>query len=116
MDYKKTAIRHGDLVLIKIKSLPEDIVKKEMPVAAAEIMRGSRGKPHLVKNGIVYQKRVDDFVFGYLEAKENCVLLHEEHGKKVKGRGLREAVLAKGFYELRNQVEQTHEGMRIVED
>ncbi len=112
---KINVIRHGDLTLVPCKK-PAGLGKKEMPFVAQEVMRGSQGKPHLVKNGIVYLKKVNDFVFGYLEAKRDCVLLHEDHGAKVKGQKLREAPLKAGWYALRNQVEKTHEGMKIVID
>jgi hypothetical protein len=50
------------------------------------INNGSGGNAHSFKNGKFYAKKVDNFVIGYFEALENCVLLHKEHGEKIKGK------------------------------
>jgi hypothetical protein len=78
-------------------------------------MEGSHGNPHKVRNGKVYFKNVDQFVFGYLVAEKSCILFHKDHGVK-KGGVMKEAPVPEGVYELRRQVERTHEGMRVVRD
>ncbi len=104
-------IRHGDLALLKIEKLPKDLKQTKTKV----IMQGSHGHDHSFNNGKLYLKKENDFVFGYLVAK-NTVLLHLEHGKVIKGKTLREAKIPNGIYELRKQNEETNEGMRPVID
>lgn len=104
-------IRHGDLALIGIKELPKDL----KPTKTKILMVGSGGNNHSIDNGTVYLKNVDEFVFGYLVAK-NTKLLHIEHGKIVKGKKLKEVKIEDGVYQLRKQNEMTHQGMRQVVD
>lgn len=103
--------RHGDLALIGIKELPKDL----KPTKTKILMVGSGGNNHSIDNGTIYLKNVNEFVFGYLVAKDTT-LYHIEHGKKVKGRKLREAKIEDGVYQLRKQQEQTHSGMVAVID
>lgn len=107
---------HGDLALVKIDKLPEDLPEK---ATTKILIRGSNNNPHQIDNGEVYFKKVDQYVFGYLVAK-NTTLYHCEHGEKTKGRklksGLKKAKILDGIYELRNQFEETPEGMQIVKD
>ena len=103
-------IRHGDLALIKVDALPEGL----QPAATQTLMQGSGGNNHDVKNGTVYLKAVDQFVFGYLVAADGCQLLHPDHGG---GKGqIKTAKLPAGVYELRRQFEQTHDAMKPVID
>lgn len=95
-------IRHGDLALIPVKELPEGLKKSNVKV----LIKSSGGNPHSIDRGEVYFKNVNEYVFGYLIAK-NTTLKHKEHGNQK---------LADGVYELRRQNEDTHEGMRVVED
>ena len=104
-------IRHGDLCLKKVKNLPDDLQETKTKI----LMTGSGGNDHAIDNGKVYLKQVNDFVFGYLIAKDTK-LLHPEHGKKIKGQNLKEVKLDDGIYELRKQHEETHEGMVAVVD
>ena len=107
---KITVIRHGDLALVKIGKLPEGL----QPAGTKTLMQGSGGNNHDVKNGTVYLKYVDQFVFGYLVAVEGCQLLHPDHGA---GKGaINTAKLPAGIYELRRQFEQTHDAMKPVID
>lgn len=102
--------RHGDLALVEIKSLPDGLIPSETKT----LMQGSGGNNHDVKNGTVYLKDVDQFVFGYLIALPKCQLLHPDHGK---GEGpIKSADIPEGVYELRRQFEQTHDVMRPVVD
>lgn len=79
-------------------------------------MKGSHGNEHTVKNGRLFLKDIDQFVFGYLIAEKGCKLFHIEHGEKIKGKELREAKIKQGIYELRKQCEDTHDGMKQVID
>jgi len=106
-------IRHGDLVLIGIEKLPEGLTATEATV----IMKGSGGNDHTVVKGVIYPNADRQFIVGYLEAKRGCRLLHPEHGKNRKISGdLRIVRIPQGFYELRRQSEDTHNGMVKVVD
>jgi hypothetical protein len=103
-------VRHGDLALIKVEKLPEGLTAS----ASKTLMQGSHGNNHEVKNGVVYMKDVDQFVFGYLQAQEGCTLLHPDHGA---GDGaIKTSELPEGTYELRRQFEHKHESMTQVID
>ena len=103
--------RHGDLALIGIKKLPRGLKRAKTKV----IIQSSGGNAHSIDNGTVYFKDVDEYVFGYLAAK-NTSLYHKEHGKKGTNKSLKVAKIDDGIYELRHQNEKTHEAMRRVED
>ena len=70
------------------------------------LITGSHGNDHFIDKGKVYFNKVDDFIFGYLVAKDTT-LNHIEH-KKVK--------LTNGVWELRKQQEIMAEGMKPVID
>jgi len=95
-------IRHGDLALVKIDKLPKGLLETKTKV----LLTGSHNNNHSISVGKVYFKQVDGFVFGYLVAKKTT-LNHIEHG------GVK---LVDGVYELRKQVEQTHDGLKPVID
>lgn len=99
--------RHGDLALVGIKTLPGELKETKTDV----ILKGT-SNTHTFKGGKLYLKAVDEYVFGYLVAK-NTTLYHTDHGK---GDGLRTAKIRDGVYELRKQVEHTHDGLRPVKD
>lgn len=103
--------RHGDLELVGIKELPKGLTLSKEKV----LLVGSGGNPHSFDKGEFYSKRVDNFIFGYFVAKDTT-LFHIEHGEIIKAKKLREAKIEDGIYELRNQNEDTHEGMRAVID
>jgi len=102
------AIRHGDLCLVLINQLPNNLVETE----TTTIMEG-KSNSHEVTNGKVYFKDVSTFVFGYLVAEKGCKLLHPDHGV---GSGVKTAEIPVGIYELRRQFEQTHDSMKQVVD
>ena len=102
--------RHGDLALLEIKKVPKGAKKS----VSKELMKGSGNHPHTFDNGELYTIDGDDFIIGYLKAKDTK-LYHLEHGEDV-GTGLKEAKIEDGIYELRHQVEETNKGMRVVED
>ena len=111
------AIRHGDLCLVKIGKLPGGLTASDTKT----LMQGSHGHNHDVLGGAIYFKDVDQFIFGYLDAAEGCILSHPEHGDGnlkdiVAGKTLCKAQIEPGVYELRRQFEQTHDEMRPVID
>jgi hypothetical protein len=103
--------RHGDIVLKQIEKLPDGLKEKKTKVI---LQSGSSGNPHLIDNGKLYFINDDDFIIGYLEAK-NTNLIHREHGNKKVGSN-KYAKISDGLYEIRRQVEYTPEGLRQVED
>ena len=104
MKAKNILIRHGEIALRKIESLPTGLKVERTKV----FMRGSHGHNHSIDNGKVYLKKDGDFVFGYLEAK-NTKLFHEEHSPKG-------APIEDGVYEFRKQQEILAEGFRPIID
>lgn len=110
MNKKSTVIRHGDLALVKVETLPDGLIPSDSNV----MMQGSGGNNHAVKNGVIYFKEVDQFVFGYLMAQPKCQLVHPDHGNGCGA--VKTAPLEEGIYELRRQFEQTHDAMRPVVD
>lgn len=103
--------RHGEICFFPIDKLPTGLKKAHTDV----IMRGSGNNPHTFINGSLYLKKEDDFVFGYFKAEKGCRLYHPQHGIKKVG-GLMEAPLKIGNYQLLVQNEQTHRGLKVVED
>lgn len=69
-------------------------------------MSGSHGHDHTINQGKIYLKKVNDFVFGYLIAKDTEIQ-HEEHGNHK---------IPDGVYELRGQQEYTPQGLIPVID
>jgi hypothetical protein len=106
-------IRHGDLGLIGIEKLPEGLTASKSKV----LMTGSHGNNHsFTGNGTFYpheEVKGTLRVVGYFEAREGTMLTHLDHGPKK--RGLRE-VPVEGLFQVRKQTEDTHAGMRPVED
>lgn len=97
--------RHGDLALIQKKKKPTGLKKSETKTLLAV---GSGGNPHTFDTGTFYPVTGDDFIIGYLQAK-NTKLFHVEHSPKG-------VEIEDGLYEVRRQVEYTHEGMKQVID
>ena len=98
------AYRHGEILILKIKSIPKGLKEEKTNV----LMTGSHGNSHTFTSGKIYLKQ-DGQTFGYLRAK-NTTLLHPEHG--VKGK----AKIADGNYQLIKQVEFTPSGLVPVID
>ena len=105
-------VRHGDLVLFQIEKLPAGLKAS----SSKALMRGSHGNDHTFDRGEFYMGERDDNIIGYLKAYSNTKLYHPDHGNVVKGKPLREVAIQAGIYELRRQIEDTHEGMRPVID
>jgi len=104
------AIRHGDLVLVNIGKLPKGI----LPSQTKTLMQGSGGNNHDVSGATFYPNNVDQYVFGYIYAGEECHLLHPDHGD---GDGnIKTALIPAGIYELRRQFEHQHSSMTQVID
>ena len=103
--------RHGDLALIGVESLPEGLKKSSSKV----LMTGSGGNHHTFDHGEFYEKQ-KGLVIGYFAANNRSRLFHPDHGKTINGKSLREVKIAEGIYELRRQIEDTHDGMKPVID
>lgn len=104
--------RHGDLALISVKELPDNLEKSFSKI----LMKGSHGNNHSFDEGEFFLKKNSDIVFGYLVAGENTNLFHISHGEKTKNKRLRKAKINPDIYELRKQHEETHEGMKPIID
>lgn len=104
-------IRHGDMALIRVTELPTGLT----PSTANILLTGSGGNPHTFAGGNFYPHQ-DGQIVGYLVADDGCTLYHPDHGKVIKGKALREASVPADIYAVHRQVEDTHEGMRVVED
>ncbi len=109
---EKTAVRHGDVVFIPCDEIPNEVQAK----GQLEVHGGSHGHPHSIVNGKFYPHRTGENILGYLEAKKGAYLTHEEHGQVVKGGNLKQALIEAGYYEVRVQMEDGHEGMFEVVD
>lgn len=103
-------IRHGDLGLIGIEKMPEGLKETKTKV----LLEGKSNK-HIFDNGKFYEKKESNFVIGYFEATDKTHLFHAEHGES-NGDKLKKTKIPKGAYQLRVQVEDTHEGMKQVVD
>ena len=104
--------RHGDLCLIGANKLPDGL----KAIKSNVLMTGSGGNDHVVKGGTIYPVENQPFIVGYLVASGGAKLLHLDHGKVVKGGGLRSVSIPEGVYELRRQHEESHDSMRPVVD
>ena len=109
-DGKIQIIRWGEVCLALIKKLPTGLKKAKTDV----VMTGSSNNPHIVRNCDIYFKKESDYIFGYLKAKQGNKFLHPQHGK---GKNRMKEFSVKGkYYQLVVQNEQTHEGLKVVED
>jgi len=98
-------IRHGDITFVKINKLPTGLKKSKGNL----IEKGSHGNDHTAVNCDIYFKKEGDFIIGYLKAKTGAKLYHVEHSPKG-------VAIKSGIYEIRKQLEVTHEGMKPVID
>lgn len=130
---KTRVYRHGEICFIQINKLPENLVKSE----SKEIVKGSHSNSHCITQGDLYFKDVDQYIFGYLVAKDTK-LTHLEHGNIcsvckfdglrntnicpkcntdfVKDGKLRLAILPDAVYELRKQNEFINNELQPVID
>jgi hypothetical protein len=98
-------IRHGDIALIEVSKLPAGLKSSK----TNKIMEGgSGGNTHTFSGGTFYPKIDGANIIGYLKAK-NTKLFHVEHSPKG-------CKIEDGIYEIRRQVEFTHNGMVQVID
>lgn len=109
MKTTRLPIRHGDLALIPIDAIPPGLQAAKVRV----LLRGSNNNPHSFDRGTFYPKGDGAFVIGYFVSGETT-LTHCDHGEG-KGR-LKTVKIPDGAWEARRQQEQTHAGMRPVED
>ena len=106
---KIKAFRHGEIALLPIKKLPKGLKESKYKT----LILGSHGNSHSIDNGKIYFVKENEFVFGYLVAK-NTNLLHEEHGE---GNGaIKKAKLPDGIYQLIKQQEFTPSGLIPIVD
>lgn len=110
MKSKLLNFRHGDVALIGVTELPEELGTK----STDNILYAGKTSAHRISGGVFYKMSADVNVIGYLVAGDKCVLLHSDHGDG--DRGKKTAMILKGVYEVRRQVENTHEGMMPVVD
>lgn len=103
---KKKAYRHGELLFVALDQLPTELPKKAKTNIIAS---GSHGNDHTVTGAGLYLQSDGEYVIGYLYAKKNNKLYHPEHSPDG-------CSLPVGFYEIRTQMEHTHEGMKEVID
>ena len=109
MKTKRLPIRHGDLALIPIDAITLGLRASNTKV----LLRGSNNNPHGFDRGTFYPKSDGQFVVGEFLANDTT-LTHCDHGD---GHGrVKKAKIVDGAWELRRQQEQTHAGMRPVED
>ena len=97
--------RHGEVFMMRVDKLPEGLKPSKEKV----FMVGSHGHDHKIKNGTLYFKQEDQYVFGYLEAK-NTTLIHPEHSPKE------DAKIEDGYYQLRKQQEWVNSELKPVID
>lgn len=105
---KKQAYRHGEILLVKVDSLPKGLKLSN----SKTIMMGSHGNNHNIDTGKLYltKPEIGNFTFGYLVAKKTN-LLHPEH-KEKNGK----CPIKDGIYQLIKQNEFTPQGLIPVID
>lgn len=101
---KTKAHRHGEIVLLEVSSLPKDLVETKTDIFGV----GRTGNNHTFKGGKLYLKNEDQYITGYLEAK-NTKLYHTEHSPKG-------VAIPDGVYELRKQSEWINGELKQVVD
>lgn len=99
------AYRHGEVLLLKIDTLPDGLIKSNTNV----FMVGSHGHNHSIDNGELYLQQ-DGTTHGYLVAN-NTSLIHPEHSPNVG-----DAKIEDGIYQIIKQQEYTPEGLKPVID
>lgn len=104
---KKQAYRHGEILLVKVDSLPIGLELSNSKI----LMTGSHGNNHSIDNGELYfVNNESEFTFGYLVAKDTS-LYHPEH-KDDTGK----AKIKDGIYQLIKQQEYTPDGLVPIID
>ena len=102
---KQIGIRQGDILYLKIPSIPEGLKAVKTDTI---LQNGSGGNPHKFTGGTFHPKIEGDFVLGYLKAK-GTKIFHVEHNPKGNE-------LPDGNYQILKQSEYTHEGLRPIID
>jgi len=92
--------RHGDLLIVKTESIPDDAKTSEMALANGRYT----GHSHMIEGDAkVFESKNTKYILVKTKAK----LTHDEHDT---------IELPKGRYKVIRQVEYTPEGLREVED
>lgn len=108
------AIRHWDCALIQINKLPEWLTKSN-----TRIFLAGKNNNHVIDKGDIYilkdhnALRDNEFLYGYLVAKETT-LIHNEHSPMSDKN--RNAIIPDWVYALYKQKENTADGFKIVQD
>jgi hypothetical protein len=72
-------IRHGDLLIIQVDSIPDGLPKKENTI----LLEGeSTNHFHRLRGGTVYAERPtrdNNYLLGFFELEKDTELTHEEH-------------------------------------
>lgn len=104
---KKDQYRQGDVFLEKIDKIPSEAKRRKSDV----LVEGeATGHAHRLKNGLIYEIKPhlsSDPGQMFVEAKQNAVLFHEEHGQ---------IEIEVGFYILVRQREYHGKENRLVID
>jgi len=114
MPTKKQAIRHWDVLLVKIDKLPTWLNK-----SSSNIFLAWKNNNHMIDKGSIYitkdpnTLRESEFLYGYLVAKDTT-LIHNEHSPISDEN--RNALIPNGVYELFKQKEATPDGFKVVLD
>lgn len=98
--------RHGEIIFKKISKIPSGLKESKTNILAT----GSHGHSHTFKGGKFYDKKENDFVFGYFKAKDTSIL-HPEHSPNIG-----DAIIPDGNYQLIKQHEFTPEGLIPITD
>ena len=108
------AIRHWDVLLVQVESLPEWLTK-----SPTKIFLSGKNNNHEITNGDIYIKKdvnlllEDEFLYGYLVAKDTT-LIHNEHSPMSDSN--RNAKIPDGVYALYKQKEATVDGFKLILD
>ena len=101
---KKQCYRHGEIVFVKIDSLPKGLSESKTDIFS----KGNTGNNHTFKGGKLYLKNDGQFIIGYFQAKKTK-LYHPEHSPKG-------VILPDGSYEVRKQSEFINGELKQVID
>lgn len=110
----KQAIRHWDVLLVKIDKLPDWLTKSN-----TKIFLAGKNNNHEISQWEFYQiknpdtLRDSEFHYGYLVAKDTT-LIHNEHSPMSDTN--RNACIPDGVYKLYKQKESTADWFKIVLD
>lgn len=102
----------GDILIIKIESLPDDVIKNKPDNNKHIVAHSETGHHHTIKShGVDFYNAANDSMIMYLVVKEQAELIHN------RSFDTHESIsFAPGIYEVRRQREYIPNGWRRVED